>query len=135
MLMIFMPETASAPASARKRYAVRTVPLIAGFVGLIILPRWVAMGDAGNFAQLVGIVCLIGVIAEFVVLMRALDELQFKLHMIALAAAGGVVTVGATVWGLAGLVLGLGEVNSIFALPAMALTYYAFLLLVSRWFS
>ncbi len=135
MLMMFMPETASAPASARKRYAVRTLPLMVGFILLYVGPGVLDLGGFGQIAQMLSLVCLVFVIGEFIVLMRALDELQFKLQMIALAAAGGFVTVGATLWGMAALVFELREINSIFALPVFGLAYYACLFIVARRFS
>lgn len=135
MLMMFMPETASAPASARKRYAVRTLPLMVGFILLYAGPEVLDLGGLGQIAQMLSLVCLVFVIGEFIVLMRALDELQFKLQMIALAAAGGFVTVGATLWGMAALVFELREINSVFALPVFGLAYYACLFIVARRFS
>jgi hypothetical protein len=132
MLDILIPETASAPPSARKRYGRRLAVLMPIFIVCFVAGVFLHPSALGLVLQAVGIISVGGVIYEFIVLVRALDELQHRIHMTALAIAGGVLASLATVWGLLATGLGLLGPNVTFALPAFGVLYYFALFLVSR---
>lgn len=132
MLDILIPETASAPPSARKRYGRRLAVLMPIFIVCFVAGVFLHPSALGLVLQAVGTISVGGVIYEFIVLVRALDELQHRIHMTALAIAGGVLASLATVWGLLATGLGLLGPNVTFALPAFGVLYYLALFLVSR---
>lgn len=132
MLDILLPETASAPLSARKRYGLRLAILMPIFIVCFVAGVSLHPSTLGLVLQAIGMACVGWVIFEFIVLMSTLDELQHRIHMTALAIAGGVLASLATVWGLLAIGLGSGGPNATFALPAFGLLYYLALFLVSR---
>ena len=132
MITSLMPETASAPKSARQRYAWRATLLMLGFIGLYSSPELFELDELVLILRAVAVLCLLGVVYEFAALMRALDELQMRIHMIALACAGGVVSAVMTGWGLIVLDKDMTTPGSVLALPFMALAYYAALFVISR---
>lgn len=124
-----LPETWSAPAKARKRYVRRT--LIAGFaLGLAI---GASLHERVPEALLLTAVPLIVYLVwEFAVLLRALDELQSRIHVTALAVAGGVVCTAMTLIGVIALIWTVDAPGLSFALPVLGLVYYVALFIVSR---
>lgn len=127
-----LPETASAPKAARDRYVWRSVgagfPL--GFLVGAVTGFW--DGEAARWIWLACFPFLAFLVWEFVTLMRALDELQFKLHMIALALAGGFVCSFVTLWAVVELAFDGPEFEYALALPMLGLVYYVALFFVSR---
>ena len=132
MLDILMPETASAPASARRRYVLRSAILLPGFLLGFLIPSVMELGGLGIGLQVLSVLFCIGLIFEFVVLMRALDELQNRIHMTALAIAGGAVAGTGTLWGVIAMMSALSGPEAAFAMPVFGLAYYAALFFVSR---
>lgn len=132
MLDILLPETASAPPSARKRYGLRLAVLLPIFIVCFVAGVSLHPSPLGLILQAVGMICVGGIIFEFIVLVRALDELQHRIHVTALAIAGGVLACLATAWGLLAMGLGIVGPNVTFALPAFGVLYYLALFLVSR---
>jgi hypothetical protein len=132
MLDILLPETASAPPSARKRYGLRLAILMPTFIVCFLAGVSLGPSTLGLILQAVGMACVGWVIFEFIILMKALDELQHRIHMTALAIAGGVLASLATVWGLMVTALGHAGPNATFALPAFGALYYLALFVVSR---
>ncbi len=135
MLDILLPETASAPRSARVRYAQRSVASIAGFAICMIGPGLVDLGEFGVAVSLLGLGFIGWLIFEFVVLVRSLDELQFKIHVTSLAIAGGAIAVLSTLWSIAAVSVGYSEPSPAFALPAVGASYYLALFFVTRHYS
>jgi hypothetical protein len=132
MITSLMPETASAPKSARQRYAFRATLLMLGFIGLYVSSELPALTGLVLPLRVLAVLCLLGVVYEFAALMRALDELQMRIHLIALAYAGGAVCALMTGWGLIALENDLRTPGAVLALPGMALGYYIALFFVSR---
>lgn len=132
MITLLMPETASAPKSARQRYAFRATVLMLGFIGLYVSPELFELAGLTLILRILAVLCLLGVVYEFAALMRALDELQLRIHLIALACAGGAVCALMTGWGLIALENDLRTPGAVLALPSMALGYYIALFFVSR---
>ena len=133
LLGALSPECASAPLAARRRYVMRAGA--AAFVfGTILF--WPDLSDASAQApallQILTPFLVAFFIYEFSVLMRSLDELQFKLHMTAVAIAGGALAGGLTIWGLAEYFLGAPSLPTILAFPALALFYYLAISVVAR---
>ena len=102
MLSFIMPETATAPPSARRRYAWRS-GVLATLVALTIVAMAHELGSGLGLLCAFVVLFALGVY-EFIVLIRSLDELQQRLHVLALAIAGGLVASLATLIGLANLV-------------------------------
>lgn len=131
-MVSLIPESKSAPEAVRRRYNRRTSlagPVFAaGLAGAVFLSggdgpvAWVIVSFA------VTLLALVVIVYEFVRLMRALDELQSRIHTTALAAGMGAGAVFATMTGLAGAVFtgggtlwaGLG----VLALPVGLVGYY-----------
>lgn len=127
-----LPETASAPKAARDRYIWRSVG--AGFPLGFLVGAVTGFWD-GEYARLIWLACfpfLAFLIWEFVVLMRALDELQFKLHMIALAVAGGFVCCFVTLWAVLEIAFEFPGFAYALTLPMHGVGYYLALFVVSR---
>lgn len=134
-----LPESGSAPPAVRERYnrraAVIGLIFAVGVFGSVALAHPFSLAAAG--AALIGLAWMI---YEFVVLMRALDELQQRIHVLALAIGLGAAGVCATVFGIAALVLAPsfaaahGAVVASLVLPAGALAYYGALFFIIRRF-
>jgi len=134
ILDIIMPETASAPPKARKRYVRRSS--LAALA--IVLSSGLAVSVSPE-ALFFGVEALLIVflVWEFSVLMRALDELQFRIHMTALAIAGGVAATSCTVLSVIALA-GEGQLPALagaLALPTMGIGYYIALFVIARRYS
>jgi hypothetical protein len=131
LLDFFMPETASAPPKARARYIMRSclagLPL-GGLVGASLVD------GVPEQVLVVAPVLIIILVYEFSMLMRALDELQFRIHMTALALSGGIGATLMTSWAILVAVdlAPRSDIELIFGLPVLGLGYYAALFFVSR---
>ncbi|HCR67399.1 hypothetical protein [Oceanicaulis sp. UBA2681] len=128
-LDFLLPETASAPVRARTRYTIAGA--LAGLIEVcsILLFHFGAAPDLVLLGAVVGLVWLAW---EFVLLVRSLDELQQRIHLTALACAGGGTAFVLTNWAIAGLVLPLPELNSVVALPMFVVLYWVVLSFQSR---
>ncbi|MCC5996560.1 MAG: hypothetical protein JJU18_09360 [Oceanicaulis sp.] len=86
-----VPETHTAPPAARRRYIWRSMAMLAVVMSAVIALIAQAPGS-GIWPMLVAVLAVAGLAFgtyEFVVLMRALDELQQRIHMMALAIGCG----------------------------------------------
>lgn len=131
-----LPESATAPPAARRRYLWRS--LICGLVVMISLIALLEAWLPPALGWLVYAILAGGVLAgayEFARLILSLDEMQQRIHTGALALAGGLVTSFATLWGLAALLFEISAPNAVFAGPAFAVAYYAALIFVARRFT
>ena len=124
-----LPETASAPAKARKRYAVNGS--LAGVLA-VLATLLVHFGWAPEPALLGMLVALYWLLGEFAVLIKSLDELQHRIHLTALALAGGVLAILCTSWAIWDLIWPLPDVMLAFGFPGFMMLYYIALFFVSR---
>jgi len=138
MIDRLVPETASAPPRVRARYVWRNT-LYAGLMAVLMLggntsAAQVLLGEQfGEWVVLAVIPVLMIMAREFVILMRALDELQFRIHMTALAIAGGATALLATSLGMLYLVIGAPSGLALTLIfPAYVLAYYLALFFVSQ---
>ena len=131
VLDIIMPETASAPSMARKRYILRS-SLIGGALGMLIGLK--AVDSVPDLALVASPILLVALVYEFSALMRALDELQFRIHMTALALGGAASATFMTSWALlvSATLVPRTDIELAFGLPLMGLGYYLALFFVSR---
>lgn len=91
-----VPETHTAPPSARRRYIWRSMAIVAAVMSAVLALVLLAP-DGGIWRMLAAALAVAGFafgVYEFVILMRALDELQQRIHMMALAiGCGGAVMI------------------------------------------
>ncbi|MGX6648751.1 hypothetical protein ACWCOP_12510 [Maricaulaceae bacterium MS644] len=131
-----LPESATAPPAARRRYFWRSL-ICSGVVAIsliALLEAWVPPALHGPAFALLAAGLLAGAY-EFARLILALDEMQQRIHTSALALAGGLVTSFATLWGLAAQMFEISTPNAVFAGPAFVAAYYAALIFVARRFT
>lgn len=124
-----LPETASAPPKARRRYTVNgsLSGALAAITTLLVHWDWVPE------AALLGLIAAFSwLLWEFVLLIRALDELQHRIHLTALALAGGVLAILTTSWAIWDIIWPLPDIMLAFGFPGFMLMYYVFLFFVSR---
>jgi len=110
MSWTIIPEAASAPPQARRRYSWRSAVLsilFGMFFALAMLPLLDGEpADAARWGLLAGSFASLGLLVrEFVVLMGTLDELQRQIHMSALAGGFGAVSVASCVIAMLGVFL------------------------------
>ncbi|MFW6299994.1 MAG: hypothetical protein ACOC20_03630 [Oceanicaulis sp.] len=133
MKIDLLPESATAPAAARRRYFWRnlgTGVLVAA--SLLVLVNVNPGAGAGAAAFVVFCLALFVGCYEFFRLMTALDEMQRRIHITALALSGAAVAFLATVSGVAAIVFSFPPPLAAFGLPAVGLTYYLALAGVAR---
>lgn len=124
-----MPETASAPPKARRRYVVNGS--VAGALAVLatLLVHWEWVPEP----VLLGMVAaLCWLLWEFALLIKALDELQHRIHLTALALSGGVLAILSTSWAIWDVIWPLPDIMLAFGFPAFMLMYYIALFFVSR---
>ena len=88
-----IPETYTAPASARRRYVWRSLAMVAALLAVFVVffALTAARPDLAGLNLAMVVICAIFMAAatyEFVVLMRSLDELQQRVHVTSLAIGG-----------------------------------------------
>ncbi|MBI1264782.1 MAG: hypothetical protein GC187_08620 [Alphaproteobacteria bacterium] len=132
-----VPETHTAPPSARRRYIWRSMGVLgavmAGVLALVVLTP-----DEGIWPILIAALVVSGLafgVYEFVVLMRALDELQQRIHMMALAIGCGGTVMIITALALVAVVLQWGSVEPLFAIMFAVAGYYGALFVLTRRFA
>jgi hypothetical protein len=128
-----LPESATAPPPAQRRYLWRST--LAGAV--IVAAMLVLEADQGGglFRGAVFLCLMLGLGAgayEYFQLLRALDEMQRRIHIGALALSGAFVAGAATLLGLAAMAFQFNAPMAVFVGPAFGLGYYAALMVVSR---
>jgi len=138
MINILVPETASAPPKVRSRYFWRNTIYSGLLAAIMILANMpfaeAAFGEAfGERAVLAILPFLVLMTREFVILMQALDELQFRIHMTALAIAGGVTVMFATSVGMVDLIFSVvSGAGLVLTFPVLLISYYLALFFVGR---
>ena len=128
-----LPESATAPPAARRRYVWRTTlsgVMVAACMSAINTARSGELLDMALFAFLTLALC-VGAY-EFFQLLRALDEMQRRIHIGALALSGAMTAGLATLWGLAALAFPVTAPMIVFVGPAFGFGYYVALMLVVR---
>jgi hypothetical protein len=141
-LINLIPESSSAPPAARKRYNRANIGITVLFLPVMLGTTWLGETGASPVLIAVGVVLTIGLIAalvyEFVRLMLALDELQNRIHVTALAIGFGAVTLTMLALGFIDVLLGFpnpGEhwpVLAILMFPTGSFVYYIALHLILR---
>jgi Kef-type K+ transport system membrane component KefB len=132
-----VPETHTAPPAARRRYIWRSMGLVAA-VMVAVLALVLLAPDGGFWRMLAALLAVAGLalgVYEFIVLMRALDELQQRIHMMALAiGCGGAVMI---VSGLAvvSALMQWGSVQPALTVVIAVAGYYVSLFALTRRFS
>lgn len=132
-----VPETHTAPPSARRRYIWRSMGVL-GAVMTGVLALVVLAPDEGIWPILIAVLAVSGLafgVYEFVVLMRALDELQQRIHMMALAIGCGGAVMIITALAMVSMVLEWPSVEPLFAIMFAVAGYYGALFVLSRRFS
>lgn len=135
-----LPETYSAPPAARRRYIWRTAALILALLALHT-GYFAAGGYPGgasplNLAMLAFCIVFVAAAAyEIVTLIRALDELQQRIHILAWAIGGCLAVTIVFLWGLATVLTGVPAFEPIMSVVLAALGYYVSLFLLGRSYS
>ncbi|WP_439633277.1 hypothetical protein [Glycocaulis sp.] len=132
-----VPETYSAPPSARRRYIWRTMAMLVAVLALHA-GYYVVGGEPGeagplNLAMLaICIVFVAGGSYEIITLIRALDELQQRIHILAWAVGGCLAVTVMFLWGLATVLIGAPVLEPIMSVVLATLGYYVSLFWFSR---
>lgn len=129
-----VPETHTAPPSARRRYIWRSMGVL-GAVMTGVLALVVLAPEEGIWPILIAALAVSGLafgVYEFVVLMRALDELQQRIHMMALAIGCGGAVMIVTAMALVTVVLQWGSVEPALTVLFAVVGYYGSLFALSR---
>lgn len=129
-----VPETHTAPPSARRRYIWRSMGMLAIAMTGVLALAWLAP-DGGVWPLIVAGLLVAGLafgVYEFVVLMRALDELQQRIHMLALAIGCGGAVMIVTALALVTVVLQWGSVEPALTVLFAVVGYYGSLFALSR---
>lgn len=131
-----IPESSSAPPKARRRYNRRSVALAVLMLPVTALGTWLAESDVAPALAAAGIAAILAVLAmfayEFTRLMRSLDELQYRIHLTALAVGLGSALLGLMALGVVSALTGLMSAKAlaliaVLAMPAALFVYYIFL--------
>ena len=128
--MKFPIEAESAPPAVRRRYLFRGSLLAAGFAASFLVASPAGAPELDPRMLVLNLLCLLGMVYEFAVLMRALDELQRRIHLSALAIGAGLAIALTVLWGYADMVLSLPDLPVILIGPLAGLLYYAVIFIV-----
>jgi hypothetical protein len=129
-----VPETHTAPPAARRRYIWRSIGIVAVAMTGVLAMITLAPAD-GAWRAMATLLALSGLgfgIYEFVVLMRALDELQQRIHMMALAIGCGGAVMIVSAFALASALMHWDLVQPAFTVVFAVAGYYAALFVLSR---
>lgn len=129
-----IPESSSAPPEARKRYNRRSVAISVLLFPLMLALIWLEASDARPVWLGAGVAAILLVLAlfayEFTRLMASLDELQYRIHVTALAVGFCSVALLVMSLGVVGAFFELGfiaddwPVLAVLVLPAGMIGYY-----------
>lgn len=135
-----VPETYSAPPSARRRYIWRTMAMLVAVLAL--LAGYHALGGGAGQAGTLDIAMLVICIAfvaggayEIIMLIRALDELQQRIHILAWAIGGCLAVTVMFLWGVATVLVGAPVFEPMMSVVLATLGYYMSLFLLGRSYS
>ncbi|WBQ11697.1 hypothetical protein L2D00_07495 [Hyphomonadaceae bacterium BL14] len=129
-----VPETHTAPPSARRRYIWRSMGMLVIAMTCVLAVDWLTP-DGGIWPVIIAGLLVAGLafgVYEFVVLMRALDELQQRIHMMALAIGCGGAVMIITALALVTMVLQWGSVQPAFTVVIAVAGYYVSLFALGR---
>lgn len=136
-----VPETHTAPPAARRRYIRRSLTMLAVFLMVIVLHgaaagAWPQAEQALNLALagLAGAFLLAGA-WEMGALVRSLDELQQRVHLIAMALGYGGTFLAVVWWGLVAALTGWPALNPAIAIVLGVAAHYIALFFTARWLS
>lgn len=130
----FVPETQTAPPSARRRYIWRSILIVAVVFTVVFALAWLRPGGGlwPMFAAFLAVAGLAFGTYEFVVLMRALDELQQRIHMMALAIGCGGTVMVVSGLAVASALLQWGSVEPALTVVIAVAGYYVSLFALTR---
>lgn len=129
-----VPETHTAPPSARRRYIWRSMGMLVIAMACVLAVDWLTP-HGGIWPVIIAGLLVAGLafgVYEFVVLMRALDELQQRIHMMALAIGCGGAVMIITALALVTMVLQWGSVQPAFTVVIAVAGYYVSLFALGR---
>ncbi|WBQ09552.1 type IV secretion system protein [Hyphomonadaceae bacterium ML37] len=129
-----VPETQTAPPAARRRYIWRSMGTLTIAMISVLALAWLTP-EGGVWPVIVGGLLVAGLafgVYEFVVLMRALDELQQRIHMMALAIGCGGAVMIITALALVAMVLQWGPLEPALTVMFAVAGYYGSLFALSR---
>ncbi len=132
-----VPETYTAPPAARRRYIWRSTALVLLMVPAFIVFYAVGGGQPERFGLnlfMVGLWCafLLAAVYETVALIRALDELQQRIHILSWAIGLCAAIMMSFAWSFAHAVLPIARFEPIFSVLIAVPGYYLSLFFVSR---
>jgi Kef-type K+ transport system membrane component KefB len=135
-----IPETYTAPASARRRYVLRSLAMVAALLVVFVLffGLTAARPDLAWLNLAMVVICAIFMAAatyEFVALMRSLDELQQRVHVTSLAIGFGAAVMITMLWAFASALLAIPRADPVFTFVLAILGYYIALFFTGRRFS
>ncbi len=132
-----VPETHTAPPAARRRYIWRSMAILAAVMMAVIALVWLAP-QSSLWPRLVAVLAVAGLAIgtyEFAVLMRALDELQQRIHMMALAIGCGGAVMIVSGSAVLSVLLQWEAFEPAFTVVIAVPGYYIFLFVLSRRFA
>jgi len=147
MLKFLLPETYSAPPAARRRYALRSaLTVLTAFAAAgLVMALGATIPETVRAAVLLLVVAaaLLVFVYEFVALLRSLDELQQRLHILACAIGAGAAALIVSLAGAAQLLFGWESFNlpltrlvtvllPVLALPLAGTVYYVAVFWLAR---
>lgn len=132
-----VPETYSAPPSARRRYIWRTMTMFVVMMMAFVVFYAAGGGDPERFALNLAMVLLcVGFVMaasyETIMLIRSLDELQQRIHILAWAIGLGAAVMVVFSWGFASVLLPIVRFEPIFSVLIAVPGYYLSLFFVSQ---
>lgn len=135
-----VPETQTAPPAARRRYIWRSMTLVAvmlvAFIGFYAIGGGEPDRPVLNLAMVA--LCVAFVLAgtyETVALIRSLDELQQRIHILAWAIGLGAAVIVTFSWGFASVLVPIARFDPVFTVLIAVPGYYIALFLLGRRYS
>lgn len=132
-----VPETQTAPRAARRRYIWRSMTLVAvmlvAFIGFYAIGGGEPDRPVLNLAMVA--LCVAFVLAgkyETVALIRSLDELQQRIHILAWAIGLGAAVIVTFSWGFASVLVPIARFDPVFTVLIAVPGYYIALFLLGR---
>jgi len=124
---------------AAKRYTVRFLSLMAGYAlavigATLVLRHMDPSGPVRVILALIPVIPALVALREFVIFLRAMDEVQARIHAESILIAAGVVSFAAFSWGFLESWADAPAIPVIYVLPAMALVWGVTVPFVSRRF-
>ncbi|MGP1276412.1 MAG: hypothetical protein ACQRW7_13440 [Caulobacterales bacterium] len=135
-----VPETYSAPPAARRRYIWRSSALVV--LQLVLFIAYYALGGGDetvgglDVAMMAITVLFVGAATyEIVMLIRALDELQQRIHILSWAIACALAVSVSFLWGVASVLVSAPSLDPILTMVIAVPAYYVVLFAAGRHFA